>query len=73
MVLMYMGSRKRQDLLNKLGAWGSWERVQGEERGREESREKCIAQLNQLKKEKSNILEEFAVYYKLLNWVCVSM
>ena len=25
--LIYMGSRKRQDLLSKLGAWGSWERV----------------------------------------------
>ena len=27
--LIYMGSRKRQDLLSKLGAWGSWERVEG--------------------------------------------
>ena len=28
--LIYMGSRKRQDLLSKLGAWGPWERVEGE-------------------------------------------
>ena len=27
-----MGSRKRQDLLSKLGAWGPWERVEGEGR-----------------------------------------
>ena len=27
--LIYMGSRKRQDLLSKLGAWGSWGRVEG--------------------------------------------
>ena len=30
--LIYMGSRKRQDLLSKLGAWGPWgpwERVGG--------------------------------------------
>ena len=30
MDLIYMGSRKRQDLLSKLGAWGPWERVKGE-------------------------------------------
>ena len=28
MDLLYMGSRKRQDLLSKLGAWGPWERVE---------------------------------------------
>ena len=26
--LIYMGSRKRQDLLSKLGAWEPWERVE---------------------------------------------
>ena len=26
--LIYMGSRKRQDLLSKLGAWGPWGRVE---------------------------------------------
>ena len=30
-----MGSRKRQDLLSKLGAWGPWERVEEEDRVRE--------------------------------------
>ena len=44
MDLTYMRSRKRQDLLSELGAWGPWERVEGEERGREGSREKCGAQ-----------------------------
>ena len=43
MDLIYMGSRKRQDILSKLGAWGPWERVEGEGREREGSREKCIA------------------------------
>ena len=28
MDLIYMGSRKRQDLLSKFGAWGPWERVE---------------------------------------------
>ena len=26
--LTYMESRKRQDLLSKLGAWGPWERTE---------------------------------------------
>ena len=41
-----MGSikKKQQDILSKLGAWGPWERIEGEEREREASREKCIAQ-----------------------------
>ena len=38
--LSYMGSRKSQDLLSKLGAWGTWERVKGEGRDRDGSREK---------------------------------
>ena len=42
--LIYMGSRKRQDLLSKVGAWGPWEKVEGEGRGKEGSREKCRAQ-----------------------------
>ena len=32
MDLIYMGSRKRKDLLSKLGAWGPWEKVEGKER-----------------------------------------
>ena len=39
MDLISMGSRKRQDLLSKLGAWGPWEEVEREGRGREGSRE----------------------------------
>ena len=35
MDLMYMGKIKREALLSKLGAWGPWERVEGEGRGRE--------------------------------------
>ena len=42
--LIYMGIRKRQDLLSKLGTWEHWKRVEGEGRGREVSREKCRAQ-----------------------------
>ena len=41
--LIYMESRKGQDLLSKLGACGPWEMAEGEGRGKEESREKCIA------------------------------
>lgn len=29
-----MGSREGQDLLNKLGVWESWERVEAERKGR---------------------------------------
>ena len=29
--LIYMGSKKRQDLLSKLGSWGPSGRVEGEE------------------------------------------
>ena len=32
--LICMGSRKRQDHLSKLGAWGPWEKFEGE--GKEE-------------------------------------
>ena len=34
MDLNYMGCRKRQDLLSKLGAWEPWERREREEEGR---------------------------------------
>lgn len=40
----YMGSRKSQDILSKMGTWGPWERVEGEGRDREESREKIRTQ-----------------------------
>ena len=40
MDLIYMGSRKRQDLLSKFRAWGPRERVEGrkgrERKGREQ-------------------------------------
>ena len=43
--LMYMGSRKRQDLLSKLGAWGPQKRIEREGRGTVEGGgEKYIAQ-----------------------------
>ena len=42
--LIYVGSRKRKDLLSKLRAWEPWEKVEEEGRGREGSREKCRAQ-----------------------------
>ena len=52
-----MGSRKRQDLLNKLGAWGPCGRAEvgrGEARG---SREKFRALLKLLNKQnKTNIM-----------------
>ena len=31
--------KKKQDLLSKLGAWGSWKRVEEKRRGRKGSRE----------------------------------
>ena len=47
MDLFYLGSSKRQDMLSKLGAWGLWDRAEGKRRGREGSRDKCIAQIDQ--------------------------
>ena len=44
--LIYMGSRKMQDLLSKLGAWGPCKRVEEEENGRKGSREKCRIKIN---------------------------
>ena len=49
--LIYIGSRKRQDLLSKLGARGPRERVEGEGKGREGSREKFELNKNQLKRD----------------------
>lgn len=42
--MIYMGSRERQVLLSKLGMWGSWVSIEGERGGRENIREKYIAQ-----------------------------
>ena len=47
MDLIYMVRRKRQDLLRKLGAWGPWERVEGEGKGRERSRKNVELNENQ--------------------------
>ena len=44
MDLIYMGSRKRQDLLSRLGAWRPWERVEGEGRRGKGRGKKYIAQ-----------------------------
>ena len=52
--LIYIGSRKRQNLLSKLGAWEPWERAEGEGRGREGRKEKCRAQENSIKKKSQN-------------------
>lgn len=40
---------KRQVILSKLGAWRSWERVEGQGKGREGSEEKYVAQSKQNK------------------------
>ena len=53
MDLIYMGSRKRQDFLSKLGAWGQWERVEGEGREQEGSREKYNKKILKRKKKES--------------------
>lgn len=44
MDLIYMGIIKRQNLLCNLGAWESWERVEGKGRIKEGRGEKYIAQ-----------------------------
>ena len=44
MDVIYMRSRKRQDLLSKLGIWGRLERIEGEDGGRKWRREIYIAQ-----------------------------
>ena len=45
--LIYMESRKRQDLPNKLGAWGPWGRIEEEGRGKAGSRENVELNKNQ--------------------------
>lgn len=47
--VIYMGSRRSKDLLNKLGSWGTWETVEGEGRGRKWNRENLNK--NQLEKQ----------------------
>ena len=47
MDLIYIGSRKIQDLLSKLGSWESWERIGVEEGEREWSGEKYTVQYKQ--------------------------
>ena len=46
--LIYMVSRKRQDILSELEAWGTYKRVEKEGRGREVSRKKCITSWDSL-------------------------
>ena len=54
--LIYIGSRKRQALLSKLGAWGSWKRTEREWGGREDSSEKIYSSIKTiLKKNKKQI------------------
>ena len=50
--LICMGSRKTQDLLNKLGIWGPWVKVEGERRGRERSRKKMYSTIKSIKTSK---------------------
>ena len=50
MDLSYIESRKRQDLLSKLGAWEPWERVEGEE-----SREKIYSSIKSILKKERKI------------------
>ena len=50
MALIYMGSRKRQDLLSKLEAWGPWKRVEGKEKERGEQR-KMYSSIKSIKNE----------------------
>lgn len=52
--LIYMRSRRRQNILSKLGAWGRCERVKGEARRKDRRGEKFITQL---KKKKHKIKE----------------
>ena len=56
MDLIYRGSIK--DVLNKLGAWEPWERVEGEGRGREDSRERKYSSIKSIKKERKQKKKE---------------
>ena len=40
--LIYMGSRKRQDLLSKLRAWGPWGRIERKRREATRGAEKYV-------------------------------
>ena len=46
MDLIYMGSRKRQDHLSKLGAWGPWERDERVGRGSETEKNVELNKIN---------------------------
>ena len=59
MDLIYMGSRKRQDLLSKLGAWGLCGRVEGQ-RGEAERGTKKNVELN--KNQKERMIWELILY-----------
>ena len=58
-----MGSRKRQDLLSKLGAWEPWERVEGEGRGGR-GVEKIYSSIKTIKKNTEQKVDS------LLVWAC---
>ena len=49
--LIYIVSRKRQDLLSKLGAWGPWQRIEREGRGRKGAEKMSSSIKINLKKE----------------------
>ena len=51
MDLNYMGRRKRQDLLSKLGAWRPWKGLNG--RRKAESGAEKNVQLNKINKNKN--------------------
>ena len=48
-----MGSRQRQDLLSKLGAWGPWGKVEGRREKAERGAEKNV-ELNKNQKKNKN-------------------
>ena len=61
--LIYMGSRKRQDLLSKLGARGLWVRAEerrGGARRKAEKNRELNKKINKKKKKKKIIAEEEA-------------
>ena len=54
MDLIYIGSRKRLDILSKLGAWGPWERIESVEgEGRRRGAEEKV-QLSKINKKVKN-------------------
>ena len=69
--LIYMGSRKRQGLLSKVGAWRPWEKVEEEGRGKERSREKCKTQ-KKIKKKTNVIMQFFSQFlYVQCSTLCI--